>query len=165
MSGPESLAAEWLAMVLLAGLGAPAALPARGSPTSGPFPAVAERVLDGDTVRVRARIWPGHEVVVDVRLRGIDAPELRGRCPGERGLAVRAREAVEAMVDGRVLSLRDVTIDKYGGRVVARLSLPDRTDIGQALLSRGLAHVYEGGARDPRAWCGGGGPDPGATAR
>ena len=42
----------------------------------GPIPATIERVVDGDTIDVRARIWLGQEIVVRVRLAGLDAPEL-----------------------------------------------------------------------------------------
>ena len=51
------------------------------------------RVRDGDTLVVAARIWVGQEIVIDARINGIDAPELRARCPRERALAQRAREA------------------------------------------------------------------------
>ena len=42
--------------------------------------AEALRVLDGDTFEARVRVWPGFDVTTRVRLRGIDAPEMRARC-------------------------------------------------------------------------------------
>jgi endonuclease YncB( thermonuclease family) len=53
-----------------------------GDLLEGPVTATVERVVDGDTLAVRAKIWIGHEIDVLVRLRGIDAPELRGDCSG-----------------------------------------------------------------------------------
>jgi micrococcal nuclease len=47
-------------------------------------PAEVVRVIDGDTLEARVRIWPGMDVTTRVRLRGIDAPELHARCEGER---------------------------------------------------------------------------------
>ncbi len=57
---------------------------------SGPVPATVIEVMDGDTVKVRARIWLGQDLSTRVRLAGIDAPELNGGCARERALAERA---------------------------------------------------------------------------
>ncbi|MDZ7626778.1 MAG: thermonuclease family protein [Parvularculaceae bacterium] len=116
----------------------------------GPVAASVERVVDGDTVRVTARIWVGHSVSVSVRLAGVDAPELyRPRCPAERDLARRAKAFVEAMLTGGEVVLHDIVNDKYGGRVVARLLTADGADVGDALLEEGLA-IDE---HAEKAWC------------
>ena len=47
---------------------------ARPNPLEGPVPAFVERVVDGDTLVVRARIWLGQELRIMVRVAGIDAP-------------------------------------------------------------------------------------------
>src|SRR5437764_15297572 len=59
------------------------------SGTAGPgyraaHPAEILRVLDGDTFEARVRVWPGLDITTKVRLRGIDAPELRAHCEDER---------------------------------------------------------------------------------
>ena len=36
------------------------------------------RIIDGDTIHVRATIWPRQTWNGNIRLRGIDTPELRG---------------------------------------------------------------------------------------
>ena len=87
------LCAAWLAVMPATVAHAPAA-----EVLSGPVPARLVRVVDGDTVVVRARIWLGQEVEIHVRLAGIDAPELRGKCARERALAVRARDFVVARI-------------------------------------------------------------------
>lgn len=126
---------------------APAAVAA---PIEGPVAASVERVIDGDTVRVTARIWVGHSVSVSVRLAGVDAPELyRPKCAAERELARRAKAFVEAMLTGGEVTLADIVHDKYGGRVVARVETPSGEDVGEALLGEGLA-VEE---RAEKAWC------------
>lgn len=114
----------------------------------GPIAAEVERVIDGDTVRVAARIWVGH--TVSVRLAGVDAPEIfRPRCAAERDAARRAKSFVETMLGGEEVTLHDVVPDKYGGRVVARIETASGDDLGEALLCEGLA--AEDGAADP--WC------------
>ena len=59
-------------------------------------------VLDGDTFEARVNLWPGLAITTRVRLRGIDAPELRARCEDERAKAVdRARGSAENSRAGR----------------------------------------------------------------
>lgn len=53
-------------------------------PLAGPIPAMVVKVVDGDTLNVRARIWINQELDTAVRLLGIDAPELNGACEAER---------------------------------------------------------------------------------
>lgn len=117
---------------------------------AGPIPAAVERVVDGDTIDVRARIWLGQEVRVLVRIRGIDAAETDGDCARERALAAAAALWLgQALADGRLL-LTDVTRDKYGGRVLAEVWSGER-NLGRGLLDAGLARPYIGGRR--RDWC------------
>ncbi len=113
--------------------------------------AVVTKVVDGDTVGVRARIWLGQDVETLVRLRGIDAPELHSRCADERDRARDARDMLARRVDGQVVQLLDIGADKYGNRVVARLLTGNGQDLSRLLLDAGLAHVYDGGAKTP--WC------------
>jgi endonuclease YncB( thermonuclease family) len=56
-------------------------------------PAEVLRIIDGDTFEARVNLWPGLDVTTRVRLRGIDAPELKARCGEERIKAEAARRA------------------------------------------------------------------------
>ena len=67
----------------------------------GPVPARVLRVIDGDAIVVRARVWIDQQIEIQVRLGGIDTPELRGRCDFETTLARRARALVAAKVGDR----------------------------------------------------------------
>src|SRR5882757_1213192 len=58
----------------------------------GPVKAIVQRVVDGDTIEVRAFIWLGQSVLIRVRIDGVDAPELEARCPAERERALAARD-------------------------------------------------------------------------
>src|SRR3954454_8376143 len=60
----------------------------------GPISAELLRVIDGDTIEVRARIWLDLDLTTRVRLAGIDAPELNGGCAEERRLAGMAKLAL-----------------------------------------------------------------------
>jgi len=114
----------------------------------GPTSATVERVIDGDTVRMRVVIWIDQELVVSVRLAGVDAPELfRPKCAGERAKAKLAKQFVEDFLNGGSVTLHDIGRDKYGGRVVARVETVDG-DLATALVGAGLA--IEGGKG---RWC------------
>jgi endonuclease YncB( thermonuclease family) len=118
---------------------------------AGPYLAAVERVVDGDTLAVRVTVWLQQDLSVLVRLRGIDAPELRGGCAGERAHAAEAAGALRRLVeDGRVV-LTAIEGDKYFGRVVADVATQAGEDLSAALLAGGFARPYDGGARSD--WC------------
>ena len=116
----------------------------------GPVNAHVERVVDGDTIEVKADIWLEQSVTVRVRIEGVDAPEMEARCSAERERAEAARDFLIQRIGGAEVQLSQVVYDKYGGRV--RASVADRGgDIASALLARGLVRPYCGGKRMP--WC------------
>jgi endonuclease YncB( thermonuclease family) len=148
------LSSTWLRRLLAAAVltvtaGAGAAESRRT--VAGPVRAHLVRVIDGDTIEVLARIWPDHYVETLVRLAGIDAPELRGRCAEEIALAERAKARLAALLAGQRLQLTDVRYGKYAGRVVARVVTEDGRDAAKALLDENLARPYDGGRRG--SWC------------
>ena len=115
----------------------------------GPIPAEILRVVDGDTVQVRAHIWVGQSVEIMVRVADIDAPEVkRPQCSAESRRAKEATEATRAFL-GDVVFLRNVHNGKYAGRVVAELHHRTRGRLSHHLLTHGLA--IEDGEDDP--WC------------
>ena len=139
-----------LSCLLLASLivSGPAENAVAGQRISGPVEASAIRVIDGDTVLVDATPWPNQHVTTYVRLRGIDAPELKSRCPEVRDAAERAHSALEELVaSSSTLSLSDISGDKYFGRVVASLELEDGRDASSILLDAGLVDPYQGGRK------------------
>jgi endonuclease YncB( thermonuclease family) len=115
-------------------------------------PAELVRVIDGDTIEVRALIWLDQLVTTRVRIRNIDAPELNARCPAEARLAQDSAAALARLLgEGRLL-LTDIGRDKYGGRVLARVLTAGGRDAGDALRAAGLARAYAGKRRE--GWCG-----------
>ncbi len=109
------------------------------------------RVIDGDTFEARVRLWPRLEVTTLVRLRGIDAPELKARCADELTQAEAARDALRAILDEGEVRLARVTLDKYGGRVVADVATRDTPDVSAVMVESGAARRYGGARRD--GWC------------
>jgi endonuclease YncB( thermonuclease family) len=60
------------------------------------------------------------DVTTKVRLRGIDASEMRARCEAERRKAIAARDALAGMLKEGGVAIAGIAQDKYGGRVDAR---------------------------------------------
>ena len=102
-------------------------------------------VIDGDSVRLEGR---------DIRIAGIDAPELRQTCfvqSGSYSCGDVARRALGDMLAGRIATCRVSGRDRYGRRLASCEAGGE--DIGAALVSRGFAVAYgryereEAGAR------------------
>ena len=133
-------------------LASPEPVSARPGPLLRTYAAEVIRVVDGDTFEARVQVWPGLDVTTKVRLRGIDAPEMSARCAEEQSKADAARNALAAMLAEGDVGVSAVSLDKYGGRVLASASSRKTPDISAALLAAGVARVYSGGRRD--GWCG-----------
>jgi endonuclease YncB( thermonuclease family) len=121
------------------------------SSLTGRYAVDVVRVVDGDTFEARVHVWPGFELTTRVRLRSIDAPELKARCEAERIGAQAARDALRDILNERDVSIWSIGPDKYFGRVVAEVSTRRTADVSAAMLNRGVARSYAGGHRD--GWC------------
>jgi endonuclease YncB( thermonuclease family) len=129
------------------------AVPPANAMAVGSHPAEVLRVLDGDTFEARVHVWPGLDITTKIRLRGIDAPELKSRCVDEHSRAEAARDALKIMLAEGGVAVGHVGLDKYGGRVLADAGTRITPDIGTAMLAKGLARAYGGGHRE--SWCNG----------
>jgi endonuclease YncB( thermonuclease family) len=112
-------------------------------------------VYDGDTLRVDlACSQPVFCDNVPVRIRGIDTPEIRGKCESEKERAIQARNVVRALIEQSTKEGREVVLNapergKYF-RVLADVHI-DGLSVGKALINQGLARAYDGGKRS--GWC------------
>lgn len=95
-------------------------------------------VHDGDTLW-----WRGEKI----RIADIDTPELRGKCPAERALAIKARNRLSVLL-GDTFKIHRTGKDRYG-RTLAIVSVNGRS-VGDMLVSEGLARTWSG--RRER-WC------------
>jgi endonuclease YncB( thermonuclease family) len=119
---------------------------------AGPISAEVLRVIDGDSIEVRARLWLGLDLTVQVRIRGIDTPETgaRAECASEMKLAAAAKDRLTELAVGE-LALANITRDKYGSRVDADVTNSDGADLKTAMLMSGFARAYDGSKRSD--WC------------
>ena len=92
-------------------------------------------IIDGDTIRVSAHMWPGQQWVGLIRLRGIDTPELRGQCQAETEQAILSRDTLVSLVPPRVF-LANLRSGKFAGRYVAAVMDGPR-DMAHVLMEEG----------------------------
>ena len=130
---------------------AAASAPILAADLPGPFRAQVLRIIDGDTFEARLRVWFRQDVTVLVRLRGVDAPELKGATDYERRLALEARDTLAAILATGEAILSELGADKYNGRVVAKASVADGRggleDAAAMLIAGGYGRPYAGGRR------------------
>ena len=142
------LAVSLTGAFLAAAGGKPVATPTK---IPGPIHAEVLRVVDGDTMKVRALIWLDQAIETSIRVDGIDTPERRSKCNREKQLAEVALDYTRQAVSTGTVTLHDVQYDKFGRRVRARVVTQDGQDLAKGLIEAGLARPYKGDKRKP--WC------------
>ena len=110
----------------------------------GPFPFELVEVIDGDTFRARVDIWLGQSVTVKVRLKGVDTPEMNGKCAAEKKLARQAKDFAENWLRKNQVHLVNVHYGTYAGRVLATAQIKNGDSLSAALLAENLAKPYRG---------------------
>ena len=111
------------------------------------------RTIDGDTFEARVHLSPDLHLTTRVRLRGIDAPELKASCPQELQMAEAATGALRALLGEGDVAIFNIGPDKYSGRVVAEVATRRTGNVSTAMLAAGHARRYGGGHRN--GWCDG----------
>lgn len=114
-------------------------------------------VVDGDTLKVLLPGLPPELQPLKVRVRGIDTPELHGKCAPEKAAARKASAFTRRLVDTakateKQIHFSKIDWDKYGGRIDADVVIDGRS-LADMLVSAGLARRYDGGKRG--SWCAG----------
>lgn len=107
-------------------------------------------VHDGDTLAVNVPTWPkiiGSNVLV--RIKGIDAAELHGKCQAEKDIAAQAKQFVINALYMGTIELRNIQRDKYF-RLLADVYV-NGENLADKIVSAGLANPYNGGSR--HTWC------------
>lgn len=101
-----------------------------GTPSRG-----TARVIDGDSLKLDG---------LEIRLKGIDAPELHQTCMDGGGNSYpcgrEAREVVASLVRDRTVDCRGVDTDRYG-RTLA-YCVAGGVDVNREMVSRGMAVAY-----------------------
>lgn len=110
------------------------------------FPAFAYTVVDGDTLK--------DDQGLRLRIIGLDAPEIRGKCDYEKELARMAKRYVEHLYKTTEFEIIDSgKHDRYQRPLVH--VLVNGESLAEIMIARGLARAYVCDPRCPkrRSWC------------
>ena len=110
------------------------------------------KVYDGDTFYANL---PGSRLFgerIGIRINGIDTPERRTKCQGEKNLAYIAQVYLrDDLLSAHTIVLKNVKRGKYF-RIVADVYINGRRNVADRMISKGLAVRYDGGTKTKK-WC------------
>jgi endonuclease YncB( thermonuclease family) len=109
-------------------------------------------VHDGDTFKISL---PCNKGVlcdnVDVRVQGIDTPEINSKDTCEKKAAKQAKEFTQAFLAKGQIDLKNCDRDKYF-RLLCDVKV-NNTDLASQLIKANLAVKYSGGKKAKTNWC------------
>jgi len=114
---------------------------------------VVVKVYDGDTITVASKLpYPESPMYrFQVRLNGIDAPEIKGSNEDEKLAAVYAKNEMIHLVMNKTVQLRNVDTEKYG-RLLADVYVGE-LHVNGWMLDNKLVVPYDGGTKkSPESW-------------
>jgi endonuclease YncB( thermonuclease family) len=115
---------------------------------------VVIKVYDGDTITIASKLPYDSSPLYrfQVRLTGIDAPEMKGQTEEEKTAAKLAQQALESMIINKKVYLEDRTTEKYG-RILANVYFiadnKQRIHLNKWMLDNGYAVEYDGKTKQP----------------
>lgn len=111
------------------------------------------KVYDGDTITIASKLPISYSPLYrfHVRLNGIDSPEIKGKTEKEKELAKAARDALNHLLYGKIVTLQNISTEKYG-RILADVYL-DKINVSYWMLENKYAVKYNGGTKqEPDNW-------------
>lgn len=105
------------------------------------------KVYDGDTFTLASKLpYPESPLYrFSIRMNGIDTPEIKGKSEAEKTAAKAAKAALEARILNKVVTLTNVSLEKYG-RVLADVHC-DGVCLNSWMIEHGFAVAYDGGTK------------------
>jgi len=116
------------------------------------------KVFDGDTITIASKISIPDSPIYrfQIRLEGIDSPEMKTNDDSEKEMAVIARDELSKKILGKWVELENINTEKYG-RVLAKVMC--KSDSGKMecindwMIKKRLAVPYNGGTKQtPKNW-------------
>ena len=114
--------------------------------------AIYIRNYDGDTITFNLpELHPIIGEKINIRVNGIDTPEIRGKCEKEKYDAKQAQQMVaDILKDAEQIVLKNMERGKYF-RIAADV-IVDGESLGDILVEAGMAIRYDGGKKTNK-WC------------
>lgn len=138
-----------LALVLI-----PFAIVFAAGPNYGPYALEVPIVIDGDSFHAKILIWPQHGVDTEIRVAGVDTPEIeKAKCPEEKAAGLAAKAFAQSWIDQhKPLTANHIKADAYPGRFDAEVIGADGSLLAGALIAAGQARGYDGKTKR-QPWC------------
>lgn len=112
------------------------------------------KVYDGDTITIASKLQNSTDETIyrfSVRLSGIDSAEMKSKNEIERLHAIRSRDALSSIAFGKMVVLKNVSIEKYG-RLLADVYY-NNIWLNDWMLKNNYAVPYDGGTKQiPEEW-------------
>jgi len=113
------------------------------------FKAYCFNVHDPDTISVLFK-YNSEVVKYNIRLSGIDAPELHSKNVYEKELCIKGTNYLKELILNKLIQVKTYKIDKYG-RMLADIFILDLysnlTIVNKDLINKGYCREYSGGAK------------------
>lgn len=112
------------------------------------------KVIDGDTIKCLIEYNNSYLKVI-IRLDGVDTAEKKSVNEAERKLALSASAFTKRLLEGRLVELEFLSIDKYGRHLcnVYQINKSNNdieisgASVSQQLVDSKLANIYDGGKK------------------
>jgi micrococcal nuclease len=111
------------------------------------------KVYDGDTITLASKMPYENSPLFrfNVRLQGIDTPEIKSKNENEKNLAKKARDALSQLIMNKVVTLQNVKNEKYG-RILADVYLGE-LHLNNWMIDQSFAVAYDGKTKQhPLSW-------------
>lgn len=116
-------------------------------------------IYDADTFKVYLDCaYPIFCKKIPVRVKNIDAPEIKTKDKCEKAAAQKAKKLTQEFLKGKIV-LRNCERDKYfrllcevKRQIISENGLQE-FDLAEMLLQRQLSYGYYGGTKEKRNWC------------
>jgi len=143
---------KYILLFLLIFTGQPEAKGAKNKLYGALFVDEVVSIYDGDTFKVNIKnLHPLLGERINIRVSGVDTPEIKGKCELEKKLARKAKQiTVSFLRAAKYIELRNVKRGKYF-RIVADV-YADNESLTQVLLRSGYAVAYSGKKKN-KNWC------------
>lgn len=102
------------------------------------------KVYDGDTFTI-ASIIDNIVYKFNIRIRGVDCPELKGKNEEEKEMAKFVQKQLSEKILNKIVQCDDIAYDKYG-RILANIKI-NNEDLSIWLLKNHYAVIYDGGKK------------------
>lgn len=111
------------------------------------------KVYDGDTITIATKLpYENSELYrFQIRLNGIDCPEIKSHDENEKECAKIAKNMLSELLLNKHITLKNISTEKYG-RILATVYLDD-ININDLMLKKRLAVSYDGKTKySPKNW-------------